>query len=225
MRELVNLSNRTIEEQIEFNDKLFSLYAKLVGPLTALENLYIMKNTKEKHIKQQQNFNLNCGGLFLYAFVMFILFIVYSIFISVFFDLEEDMAYGVWWIICIALTFLILFVENRIRANRRKTLQNELDTVNEQIADIYTMYSEQFQFIPPSYFNRSAVAYFSQAYYDGKVSNLKEAMESYDLYLHRKTMETGQIQILNQQQQILNNQRTMRQELAFDTAMLLLSKF
>ena len=33
-------------------------------------------------------------------------------------------------------------------------------------------------------------------------------------------METGQIQILNQQQQILNNQRVMRQELAFDTAMI-----
>jgi hypothetical protein len=70
-----------------------------------------------------------------------------------------------------------------------------------------------------------AIKYFTQCYSVGKTSDLKEAMQLYDLYLHQQRMELGQQQILNQQQQIAKNQNSIRKEMAFDTAMLFLSRF
>ena len=104
-----------------------------------------------------------------------------------------------------------------------KQQEGKLKDIEEYIETICNENAKYIQFVPISYRNSHALRYFVQAYVNGKVENTKEAMLSYDEYIHRMNMENSQKQIITQQADILNNLAYMQQQMDVTQLMVILN--
>lgn len=232
MNVLVNVENRSPQEQRTYYNKLFNLYETLHEPLQDLDLLYnnleFYKSELAKN-KKWLSFKWYLLIFFLTYVLSFILFASIASRINIAFDEVISIAVLSGLIVGLAI---YIFINTYIRKRTCDKIQLKIDETYTDINELFTLNAEKLQFIPDGYFSYDAIKYFTQAYNVGKVSNLKEAMQSYDLYLHHQRMEMSQQQILaqqeqinRQQQQLAKNVTSARRELAFDTAMLFLSRF
>ena len=225
MNVLVNVENRSPQEQRAYYNKLFSMYETLKAPLLELEELSNKCKCEEQYIeKLKKEGTINkVGILFIISFMTSIIYVCMSGLCQLFIDSPNEGIVGVISFILCVIVFIIAYkhyIDQRV-----EEIQEKIESYNQLIKENYSSNIEKYQFIPNGYFSYDAIKYFTQCYSVGKASDLKEAMQLYDLYLHQQRMELGQQQILNQQQQIAKNQNSIRKEMAFDTAILFLSRF
>lgn len=232
MNVLVNVENRSLQEQRTYYNKLFNLYETLLEPLQDLELLYNNLEFYQNELAKNKKW-LGFKWLLLIVFLSYFLLFILIGGISSRFNLSDDQIVSSAVISgCIIGLIIYIFINTYIRKRTCDKIQLKIDETNNDINEIFHLNAEKFQFIPDGYFSYDAIKYFTQSYNVGKVSNIKEAMQSYDLYLHHQRMEMSQQQILaqqeqisRQQQQLAKNVNSARRELAFDTAMLFLSRF
>lgn len=232
MNVLVNVENRSLQEQRTYYNKLFNLYETLLEPLQDLELLYNNLEFYQNELAKNKKWLAFKWFLLIFfsAYILSFLFIG-SITSRFNVPLDKIALYAIISGLVIGLAIYI-FINTYIRKKTCEKIQIQIDETNNDINEIFHLNAEKFQFIPDGYFSYDAIKYFTQSYNVGKVSNIKEAMQSYDLYLHHQRMEMSQQQILaqqeqisRQQQQLAKNVNSARRELAFDTAMLFLSRF
>ena len=72
----------------------------------------------------------------------------------------------------------------------------ELNELEQELKETANVVGDYVAYIPPDYCNSTALEFFCNSWQNHKVSNLKEAVNLYDDYIHRKKMESGQNQIL-----------------------------
>lgn len=226
MNVLVNVENRSPQEQRAYYNKLFSLYEKLTLPLLELEELDGKLYTEEQQLKKIKEKGLiNPIISFIIIYILFgIIFQLICGIASMLHLSESYMKIAVIITLIISISVYIL-IYTYCKKKKIGKIQQQIDSYKQQIEEHYKTNMDMYQFVPNGYLNSDAIRYFTQCYRVGKASDLKEAMQLYDLYLHQQRMELGQQQILTQQQQIAKNQNSMRKEMAFDTAMLFLSRF
>ena len=228
MNEIVNLEGTSLAEQKEYNKKLFQLFNNMINPLSELEGLYMLRRNVQDEIDRLNTSNIKGWILGVTSLVGFFLGNeVYGLFVNI--PLLGSL------IRMLGMLFIILFacgvwvVASKIDKNYRdkKIVEKKeyLEKVNMQIHQFAGELRERLQFIPPSYCYSDALKYFVRAFNDGKVENVKEAMNSYDEYMHRMNMEQGQHMIMRQQGQILANQVALQEQMSYDTAMIILSNF
>lgn len=232
MNEIVNLEGTSLAEQKEYNNKLFNLYGNMVEPLSGIEHLYMVRRNLMSELVQLDKSNIQgkvlaatlvAGLVFTYYFVDIIdniSFIGRLFYSNVGLYLLLVLTLGIGFVVFAAYT-----IDKKIREKKMAGKKAEMENINKQIQQSTDEIREQLQFIPPSYCYSDAMRYFARAYIDGKVDNVKEAMISYDEYIHRQNMEHGQLVMMQQQGQILANQVAIQQQMSYDTAMIILSNF
>lgn len=228
MNDIVNLEGTSLSEQKEYNNKLFSLFGKMINPLSNLEHLYMLRRNAQREIEDLKKSNIRgkilgfslAGGFAVAWFLGDLIYYVPLLGSIVY----TDLGMVVFILLCIVGTvYAIYIIDKKNREKKMDSKQIDLENVNTQIDQSIKAMREQLQFIPPSYCHSDAMRYFSRAYIDGKVENVKEAMLSYDEYVHRQNMENNQYIMIQQQGQILANQVALQQQLSYDTAMIMLS--
>lgn len=228
MNEVVNLSGASIAEQKEYNDKLFNLFANMVNKLSGIEHLYGMKRRLNSEINTLKESNLK-GAVLIVTLIL-------SVFLEVRIErivrklpligpIIENMGM-LFVVICIALIVLAVYIaDKKIREKKIAEKENDITKLNTQIKEEINKIKDKIKFIPPSYCYSDAMSYFSKAYIDGKVDNVKEAMVSYDEYVHRQNMEQGQIKMIQKQAEIIAGQAEIKEQMNYDTALIMLSNF
>ena len=228
MNEVVNLEGTSLAEQKEYNKKLFQLFNNMINPLSELEGLYMLRRNVQDEIEQLNRSNIR--GWILGATLLVGFFLgneVYGLFVKIPLLGNLIRTMGMLFIILFAcgIWLAVSAIDKKFRDKKILEKNEYLEKVNLQIQDFTNELRERIQFIPPSYCYSDALRYFVRAYMDGKVDNVKEAMNSYDEYMHRMNMEQGQHMIMRQQGQILANQVALQEQMSFDTAMIILSNF
>lgn len=230
MNDIVNLEGTSLAEQKKYNDKLFHLFGNMVDPLSRLEHLYMIRRNIVSEMTQleQSNIRGKVLGFSLLAGVLLANFIGKTFYYFPLFNLLMESSLGtLFWFgaVTAGLVYGIYRLDKIEREKKITMKQVDMGNINNQIQQSINQMHDQLQFIPPSYCHSDAMRYFARAYIDGKVENVKEAMISYDEYIHRQNMENGQYVMIQQQGQILANQVALEQQMSYDTAMIILSNF
>ena len=230
MNDIVNLEGTSLAEQKEYNNKLFRLFDNMVNPLSGLEHLYMVRRNIMSEMTKLEQSNIRgkvlavsmVGGLIVYYFLGDFIYdipLIGSL-------LHTDFGMWVFLFLCVIGTVYAIYTIDKKNREKKIALKHaDMDNVDAQIQQAINQMHDRLQFIPPSYCHSDAMRYFARAYIDGKVENVKEAMISYDEYVHRQNMENGQYAMIQQQGQILANQVALQQQLSYDTAMIILSNF
>ena len=237
VREQILVDNQKV---IEYNNKLFCMFESMIKPFQDLEYLCQLRRNKSSEIEQYEYWRGRYDKKKIMVFFLLIIFYIVFYLFTPHYDKHE--MEGIPYIIKIyGCGFLSILLTSLIGAFRhmnqqRKNSKNlksaklQFEQIEEQIQNRIQSVTEHLQFIPPSYRHSDAMKYFSRAYLDGKVDNLKEAMESYDTYLHRLNMERSQKMIVQQQNimlhkqdQIVMNQIKLSRQVSLDTSLVLLS--
>lgn len=82
-----------------------------------------------------------------------------------------------------------------------KTCEDVLPQAETAIQDAWKKIAPYIKNIPPNYRNSSALAFFSNSFFNYKVKNLQEAVNLYDQYLHQQRMEQSQREIAEAQRE------------------------
>lgn len=77
-----------------------------------------------------------------------------------------------------------------------RTCTTSLTQLEQQIDSMITNLSVPLSFVPPSYRYSAALIHFCSSYANGRASTLKEAIEAYELDVHRQKLENAQQEIL-----------------------------
>lgn len=230
MNDIVNLEGTSLTEQREYNDKLFQLFGNMVDPLSGLEHLYMVRRNIMSEMTQleQSNVRGKVLGISLLVGVLLANSIGKIFYKLPLLNLVMESSLGsllMFVAVTAGVVYAVYIFDKKMREKRITTKQIDMDNINIQIQQAINQMHDRLQFIPPSYCHSDAMRYFARAYIDGKVENVKEAMISYDEYVHRQNMENGQYAMIQQQGQILANQVALQQQLSYDTAMIILSNF
>lgn len=230
MNDIVNLEGTSLTEQREYNDKLFQLFGNMVDPLSGLEHLYMVRRNIMSEMTQleQSNVRGKVLGISLLVGVLLANSIGKIFYKLPLLNLVMESSLGsllMFVAVTAGLVYAVYIFDKKMREKKITTKQIDMDNINIQIQQAINQMHDRLQFIPPSYCHSDAMRYFARAYIDGKVENVKEAMISYDEYVHRQNMENGQYVMIQQQGQILANQVALQQQLSYDTAMIILSNF
>lgn len=228
MNDIVNLEGTSLAEQKEYNNKLFQLFGNMVKPLGDLEHLYMLRRNVQSEIEKLKKSNIKgvplivliVAGFFVADFVSGLPGINDILFIA-----NDFFGFAFLAAVIGGVIFLGYTLDKKNRQKKTDLKQADLDNLNTQIEQSIHDMHDKLQFIPPSYCHSDAMRYFAKAYIDGKVDNVKEAMCSYDEYVHRQNMENAQHAILQQQGQIIANQVAISQQISYDSAMIMLSNF
>lgn len=110
---------------------------------------------------------------------------------------------------CITILMPLSFVASVITTIRTKTnlptMKKEFVDIEKEVEEMEFIIDGPLTFVPPDYRTSDALEYFCRCYVNGKVSNLKEAIDRYDVYRHRQEMERVHNEISSQQIEILKN--------------------
>lgn len=230
MNDIVNLEGTSLAEQKEYNNKLFQLFGNMVKPLGDLEHLYMLRRNVQSEVKKLEESNIK--GKILVIIIIAAIFIANKIGTVMYnipglcIIMEHDLLAVIYFVaVTGGAVFLSYTLDKKNRQKKTDSKQADLDNLNTQIEQSIHDMHDKLQFIPPSYCHSDAMRYFAKAYIDGKVDNVKEAMCSYDEYVHRQNMENAQHAILQQQGQIIANQVAISQQISYDSAMIMLSNF
>lgn len=193
----------------ETNDRLFTLYGKLVQPLQMIEqNLQYISNSEQ--ILAERTEYEPVGG----KVITSILWVVYSIayfYIAVRFDVAFYRLYGyednvknaifmlqflvVPYIAARLTKFLVAFIRYlreriELKSYQKNARQNIVDC-NCKIDEIITKISPYIAYVPPRYRNSDALSHFCDSYLNSRVDNLSEAIKIYDTECRTRRMEQG----------------------------------
>lgn len=270
-------------EDKQVNDKLFTLYGKLIKPIKDIEDLQEGIWTREAIIKEASVFKLKTLGAKLHIIIAIIIAVLgmytefkESKFVQERYDnsvelqlqyensdilfLEEGFRpfygtiyylsendsvkkigdaislsdsvlgslFGALFLCIVAFVLvpflialilqlplvLLLTVIKKIKdRNTIKRCINENEVAQKRIYSIFEEIEEYICFIPPSYRLSAALSYFVESYANSRVSNLKEAVNAYDLYVRDARMNANIRHVSSQLSDIAFNQVTMMDQL------------
>lgn len=213
-------------EDKETNDLLFSLYGKLVEPITAIEkdmaNIQLNKEIINEHVR----FHLSLVRSWLvFPYIIFCLLltpIIYNFFGIDFFRMKASKQI----ISCIVVGFGIPVMFSIIRyiiqyfiyCHDRKYSYESIKVFEQDIYRIVEKLKPYIIFVPPAYRTSAALTYFYNAYMNTRVDNLAEAVKSYDTEKRHQelkgTIEQGTAMISSQLQEISYNQNMISSQLS-----------
>ncbi len=227
----LGISQSEFAERIEIvydkptNDLLFTLYGKLVEPVAEIERNVDAMNAASDYLSNKPRFSYIKYNRWLVYFVGSILgFLGMWSLDSVF---PDDTNLAVYGVILLASMFLICpFIFNLflnilrhiwksiawlIGIPRAKQVKSNSER---NITCICRSLAQYIQYTPPQYRTSHALNYFYESYINSRVDNLREAITSYDTFLHRTNMQAGMVQISNQLEEISFNQSIISSQLA-----------
>lgn len=110
---------------------------------------------------------------------------------------------------CLLVLFPSMIAGGMISRTRKiSKAKTTLNTCNDLLPQAETAVQEAWKKIapyvkniPPSYRNSSALAFFSNSFFNYKVRNLQEAVNLYDQYLHQQRMEQSQREMVEAQRE------------------------
>lgn len=113
---------------------------------------------------------------------------------------------------CLIIFFPLMIVGNVISrthsiSQAKKTLkvcEEVLPQAESATQEAWKRIAPYVKKIPPNYQNSSALAFFSNSFFNSKVKNLQEAVNLYDQYLHQQRMEQSQREIAEAQRESMD---------------------
>lgn len=234
MRDIVDLSGATAEEVKAYNNSLFHLFGTLVNPVAKLEHLYYTKYSLEAEIHANANKKLapkTMSVLIGIGIVLDVLFDNATKKIPGMTAITHNYIGGLALLILFPSLVILLYktFEKKRTEKQNSDKMEYLSNVEQDIDNSYISLGDSLKLVPPSYCNSKALQYFYSAYTNGKVENVKEAINAYDEYMHRQKMEATQQQMLFQQEQMVATQNqiskqltSIQRQMTYDTAMLIL---
>lgn len=225
----------------KYNNQLFYVYQKLIPPFEDIENK--SREIAQLEMKISKNKSKKLAKSLVPVWIISSLFFVCTGLLNMvpiighLLQWVKTMNEDIYWIAYMLCSFLLPFISLLVTqlivcfsiASKQETKMEEL---KRYVNELCTQYEKYIQFVPPSYRYSHALHHFVNSYVNGKVENTKEAMISYDEYMHRLKMETthkqmiNQLEIIqNQQAIILKQQGYIQNQLDVDSAMIILSMF
>lgn len=214
----------------KFNDELFYVYDYLIPIVEDIEVKYVEINQLTKKVVKNKSAFIE--GALVPVWIIISIFCLCSDILKHFPIIRHvlqwlDMYNGPYLLtftfISFAFPYLIIML-GRMAICRpvAKKQEEKIQDLQRYVEDKCNENAKYIQFVPPSYRSSDALRYFVKSYVNGKVENTKEAMISYDEYVHRMNMENAQKQIVNQQAAILKNQAYVQQQMDVTQAMMIL---
>ena len=114
---------------------------------------------------------------------------------------------------CLFFLFPLMIVVTAISraykiSQAKKTLkacEKQLPQAETAVREAYKSIAPYVEKVPPNYRNSSALAFFSDSFFNFKVRNLQEAVNLYDQYLHQQRMEQGQREMAQAQKDAMDD--------------------
>lgn len=214
----------------EFNNELFHVYDYLIPIVEDIELKCAEINQLTK--KVAKNKSAFFGGVLIPIWIVLSIFCLCSGILTHFpiigtilqlIDENNGPYVMSFTFICFFFPYLLItLIRMAICRPIAQKQEKDIEEIKNYVDEKCKENTKYIQFVPPSYRNSHALRYFVKAYVNGKVENTKEAMISYDEYIHRMNMENAQKQIVMQQAAILNNQKYIQQQMDVTQAMMIL---
>lgn len=103
--------------------------------------------------------------------------------------------FGGMYIFPLPIAILLVVLKNMFHKAKIASIKKEIDVLEKKIENKILSISDIVVFVPPSYRYSEALLYFVEAYANTKVSNLKEAINSYETFKHRRNVERSLFRI------------------------------
>lgn len=209
MNDIVSLMPTNEVEKREFHKKLFASYQSMIPALGRFESLCNAKYCIEDEIKKMKENNGKNKEIIVAVILVFSsAFVPNAILSTIYFY---------------AVILGLIYYHAVYKKKKRNQLEEEIKGKENEIQDIQTQIDScidslrpRLVLVPQGYRTTEALNFLCNAYSCGKAESIKEAMLQYDEDCHRRRLEEGNIEIMNRQQQILNNQQTIKEELTLD---------
>lgn len=214
----------------KINKVLFSLYEKLVKPLSLIETQVDRLNALNDEIE----YNKDCTKSTLWRILRFWKYLAIPLFIINFIAgviiesvASDELYYKIYFwlnkglnldleaaimflayplLFLITIPTLIVIGVNIIHKLQNKKYQQEIDELVPAIGSEIKNIQDLVCFVPPKYRYSAAMEFFVDAYANSKVDNLKEAVNLYDTNNYREQMIQAQQATLEMMQSIAFNQ-------------------
>lgn len=233
-------------EDKDINDHLFTLYAKLVPPVSEIESLSASINQKSAEIEDAKRFRFYKLPFITIAVTVLVWWYCASQYGEtdhlpfIFRPLEtatfqsDLFSLTIWSIIYGVVTNLVLsalfsIILFLVKRNTIPTLQNEIGAANQRRLTIANNLRDYICYVPPAYRFAAALSYFVDSYRNTRVSNLKEAVREYDAYARHNQLQESisnmQAMIYEGLSQIMTIQLQTQEQLASINASVWASNF
>lgn len=194
----------------ETNDRLFTLYGKLVQPLTIIEQKLALIDQKQEvyglHTEYEPFGGKVVTVLFYIAWFAIICFINDVMQINILHLPQGDESLSgpeaLKWLLVIFLTPYVLarvtkIVISIIRMiidycelkSLKKNTAREIAEIKQEINEMITKLAPYLAFVPPAYRDSASVHFFYDSYLNTRVSNLSEAITACDAEIRAKRIE------------------------------------
>ena len=197
-------------EDRETNDRLFTLYGKLVEPLSIIEQKLALIDQKQEVYGLRAEYE-PLGGklvtfLFYIAWFAIIVFINDKLQINIL-HLPQNSTNmsgpeAIKWLLVIFFTpyvlaritkIVISIIRMIIEALEIKELQNhttkEIEGIKQEISQMITKLTPYLVFVPPAYRNSASMHFFYDSYLNTRVSNLAQAITACDAEIRARRIE------------------------------------
>ena len=109
--------------------------------------------------------------------------------------LQALLFFAVWlggiWLTSIPIAIVLVVLKNRSHKSKIAKIEAEIEELELSIKNKIDDISDVVVFVPPAYRYSEALSYFVDSYANSRVSNLKEAVNCYDTFIHRRKLEDG----------------------------------
>ena len=176
---------------------LFTLYKKLISPVRKIEQLTAAIQDNEYEIEGKKAYEGETPGFFVYLFRFFIFFFGLYTMIYLFQDVLPDCAGYLYLPAVFFCTIVPVKIRYRISSSITRSrynnhdipkLENEIKDYEDQRNEIVLAIKDYICYCPPAYRYSSALSYFVDSYLNTRVSNLQEAVRTFDEHKRSQDM-------------------------------------
>ncbi|SHH14129.1 zinc-ribbon domain-containing protein [Butyrivibrio fibrisolvens DSM 3071] len=188
-------------DDLKLNDCLFTLYKKLISPVSKIEHLTIAIQNNECEIAAKKAYEGETPSgseylsrFFISLFVAPVVTIFAALILGVIglifgAELTSSFCWLLYWLSLILLTIVPLKIKYRkisrttmSRYNNHDIpiLENEIKDYENQRNKIVLAIKDYICYCPPAYRHSSALSYFVDSYTNTRVNNLQEAVRAFD---------------------------------------------
>ncbi len=209
---------------------LFTIYKKLISPVRKIEQLTIAIENKEFEIEAKKayeddkpSFLEYIGRFFISIFVGFIPGFIICWILGID-EYDTEHASLIYWPVVIFLTIVPLKIKYRISSGKTRSrynnhdipmLENEIKDYEDQRNEIVLAIKDYICYCPPAYRYCSALSYFVDSYLNTRVSNLQEAVRTFDEHKRSQDMMNAMRCIYSVLEDIKAEQIRTNEQLAF----------